>query len=211
MGTYLYLELFRQLAIVFVVLSLAVTTNIVFNCLGSQYDSHSASFSNYLIRTTFGNYNSAQTPSDTYVQTGLHCFVMLAFFAFVLVWKGYSFRQVRSFEHDNNIVHPRKYCVEVEGVPRYGASAERIKQTMEVFGPVYEVCIVKDMKDKLGYFHQLDDLDQDIREYEIELRMSGKDSTRRKLLKLTEKKAELLAEIEQLTFEPKARYCYVHF
>lgn len=124
MGIYLYLELFRQLAIVFIVLSLAACTNIVFNCLGSQYDSRSASFSNYLIRTTFGNYNQSITNYDAYIQTGLHCFILLTFFVYIIVWKGISFKEVKKFELDNNIVHPRKYCVEVEGLPKYGANAQ---------------------------------------------------------------------------------------
>jgi len=82
---------------------------------------------------------------------------------------------------------------------------------MEVFGPVYEVCIVKDMKDKLSYFHQLDDINQDIREYEMEARLKGSKKALGKVEKLKSKRVELLEEIAGLIFEPKARYCYVHF
>jgi hypothetical protein len=74
----------------------------------------------------------------------------------MITWKGHSFKEIGKFERDNNIVHPRKYCVEVEGLPKFGVKPQEIQDTMETFGPVYEVCIVKNMKDNLSYFHELD-------------------------------------------------------
>ena len=66
------------------------------------------------------------------------------------------------------------------------------------------------MKDKLGYFHQLDDIDQDIREYEIEARKNSAKALS-KLEKLRDRRKNRPEEIGNLTFEPKSRYCYVHF
>lgn len=123
-GIYLYIELFRRLAYVFLFLTLVETTRIVFNILGTGFSIYSPSFSTYTIRATLGNYNAAVTEYDVYVQTGLHCLAALAFFVFVVSWKVQSYKKRKEFERDNNIIHPKKYCVEVEGLPKFGVRAE---------------------------------------------------------------------------------------
>lgn len=145
-GTYLYVELFRRLTWLFLFLSLLVVTPLVLNCLGNRYDQYTPSFSNYLIRTAYGNYNVRQTDYDAYLQTGLHAAVCLAFLIFIFIWKGHTHREIKKFEKDHNVVHPRKYCVEMEGLPKFSCHVEDIKKMMEKFGPVYEVCIVRNFK-----------------------------------------------------------------
>lgn len=140
----------------------------VLNILGGGFSQYSLSFGNYFIKTTLGNYDRQQTTSDAYVQTGIHCFVALSFFIFMITWKGHSYRQRAIFEKDNNIILPKKYCVEIEGLPKYNVKPEEVKQVMERFGPVYDVCIVRGFKDKLSYFHELDDLDQELKELKLE-------------------------------------------
>lgn len=59
------------------------------------------------------------------------------------------------------------------------------------------------MKDKLGYFHQLDDIDQDIREYEIEARKNSAKALS-KLEKLRDRRKNLLEEPSGRTFRKKS-------
>lgn len=96
-GTYLYVELFRRLTWLFLFLSFLVVTPIVLNCLGNRYDQYTPSFSNYLIRTAFGNYNRMQTAYDPYLQTALHAAVCFAFFLFIFVWKAHTHREIKKF------------------------------------------------------------------------------------------------------------------
>lgn len=40
----------------------------------------------------------------------------------------------------------------MEGLPKFSCNAEDVKKLMEKFGPVYEVCIVRNFKSKLALF-----------------------------------------------------------
>ena len=44
---------------------------------------------------------------------------------------------------------------------------------MEVYGPVFEVSVVRRHKDKLQYFEDLDELEERIREQELELKLGN--------------------------------------
>lgn len=67
---------------------------------------------------------------------------------------------------------------------------------MEKFGPVYDICIVKGFKDKLAYFHQLDDLDQRLKEENLQLQARPNDQkTQKKVQKLRQKRIDLMETI----------------
>jgi hypothetical protein len=61
---------------------------------------------------------------------------------FMVTWKGHSLKKVDKFEWNNNLVHSRNICIEMEDLPKFIVNLQEIKKTIEAFKPVYEVCIV---------------------------------------------------------------------
>lgn len=92
---------------------------------------------------------------------------------------------MNSFENDNEVVHPQRFCVEVGGLPKKGVKNEELEQFFQTFGPVYECSIVYDYRDKLKYFQEIDEIDQEIKEEELEIKMGGGDLEELKTLKET--------------------------
>lgn len=82
----------------------------------------------------------------------MHCLINLLFFIFFLFWKAHRYSEMDSFENDNDVVHPQRFCVEIGGLPKKGVKNEELEQFFQVFGPVYECSIVYDYRDKLKYF-----------------------------------------------------------
>lgn len=96
-GIYLYVELLRRLAWIFLLLGLISGLTIALNVMGSGLSRYSLSYGTYLITTSLGkfkiyagNYSNKMTDYDPYIITGVHCMYNLIFFVFFLFWKGHA-------------------------------------------------------------------------------------------------------------------------
>lgn len=131
-GIYLYIELFRRLGWIFLLFALINGLPIYMNVKGSGLSKYSLSFGTYLITTSLGNaiyyylgnYSQEFTGYDAYVLTGCHCLTLLIFFVFFLFWKAHKYSEIESFEEDNDVIHPKKFCVEMCGFPKTGVTNE---------------------------------------------------------------------------------------
>ena len=110
-GIYLYIELFRRLGWIFLLFALINALPIYMHVQGTGLSKYSMSFGTYLIMTSLGNYNKQFTSYDAYIITGCHCLTLLIFFIFFLFWKAHKYSEIESFEVDNDVIHPRKFCV----------------------------------------------------------------------------------------------------
>lgn len=156
-----------------------------------------------------GNYNTNFTNYDAYILTGCHCLTVLIFFIFFLFWKGHKYSEIESFEEDNDVIHPRKFCVEMCGLPIKGVTNDELEEFFTNFGPVYECSLVWDYRDKLKYFAEIDEIDEEIKECELENKLGGGDLD--DLKKLKETKAELVKNINMMKISPHVMSAYVHF
>lgn len=74
---------------------------------------------------------------------------------------------------------------------------------------MYECSLVWDYRDKLKYFQEIDEIDEEIKEAELEIRLGGGDLD--DLKKLRENKAELVKNINMMKISPHIMSAYVHF
>ena len=78
---------------------------------------YAPSFSNYLIRSTVGNYSKNMwTAIDGYLVTIIPAVNFLIMFLFYLCWKTHFFQCINHQEEDNSDVKPEKFCLEIEGL-----------------------------------------------------------------------------------------------
>jgi hypothetical protein len=126
---------------------------------------YASTFSTYLITTTLGNYNGKGILSeyDDYIMAivpGITFFAMLVFY---LLWKCHYNSQIDNEEDDNSVVKPEKFCVEIEGLEVEKVDERELERLFSVFGPVYEVSLVRRFKNKLSYFEELDEIEEEIK------------------------------------------------
>ena len=182
---------------------------VVLNWSGSGLKEYSISFGNMFIYSTLGNSNRDVTGYDAYMQTAAHCAVNLFFFIFFIFWKVHKINTVDEYENGDDIIHPRRFCVEVEGLPTKGVSNRDLEAFFSKFGPVYECSLVYNYKDKLRFFQDVDEIDQKIKEEELEITIgSGSMSS---LQKLKNEKEELSNKIHSTKISPRILFAFVHF
>jgi hypothetical protein len=93
LGAYFYIEFFRRVTWLFFFFTLLVAVTIYINWKGSGMNAYSPSFSNYLIRSTVGNYSKNKwTGIDGYLVTIIPAFNFLIMFLFYLCWKAHFFQ-----------------------------------------------------------------------------------------------------------------------
>lgn len=74
---------------------------------------------------------------------------------------------------------------------------------------MYECSLVYDYRDKLKYFQEVDELDEEIKECELEIRLGGGDLD--DLESLKKNKHELVEDINKMRISPHVLSAYVHF
>ena len=74
---------------------------------------------------------------------------------------------------------------------------------------MYEVSLVRRYKNKLTYFQELDELEEEIKEEELEVILGGGDKYHVEALK--KDKAKLNKEISKMQIYPKTISTYIHF
>jgi hypothetical protein len=77
------------------------------------------------------------------------------------------------------------------------------------FGPVYEVSLVRRYKNKLSYFEELDELEEELKEEELEVILGGGD--KENVASIKKEKEKLQRYINTLQIHPKTISVYVHF
>lgn len=123
------------------------------NWNGGGLRQYSINFGNILIYSTLGNYSEELTGYDIYIQTGGHCLLCLLFFIFFIFWKVHNYSTLDNYENGDDIVHPRKFCLEVEGLPSHGITNKDLEIFFANFGPVHEASLVYNYKDQLRFFY----------------------------------------------------------
>ena len=156
------------------VLSLLHVIVIIINYKGKGLDDYSESFSTYLIRSTIGNYSgNSLTSFDVYWAVLVPWVGYLAIFTFYIIWKFHYLRIVNKQDEANADVKPEKFCVEFNGLDEGYVNEEELTRFMEVYGPVYEVSLARRHNNQLQYFEELDEIEERIREQELELKLSN--------------------------------------
>jgi hypothetical protein len=95
------------------------------------------------------------------------------------------------------------------GLPKKGVSNKDLEAYFTQFGPVYECSIVYDYQDNLRYFQQIEELDEQIKVMELELRLGGGDMDDLKSLK--EDKQAVVKLINNMKISPQILSAYIHF
>ncbi len=135
----------------------------------------------------------------------------LAILFFYLIWKVHYFRTIASQEEDNKDVKPEKFCVEMKGLPEDYVDQRDLERFFSAFGPVFEVSVVRNYENRLSYFQELDELEEEIKEEELELSLGGDDSNRKQIAKKKEEKASLEKELNDMHINPSTVSAFVHF
>ena len=61
----------------------------------------------------------------------------------------------------------------MKGLPEGYVDQRDLEQFFTTFGPVYEVSVVRNYQNKLPFFEDLDELEEEIKEEELELSLGG--------------------------------------
>ena len=61
----------------------------------------------------------------------------------------------------------------MKGLPEGYVDQRDLEQFFTAFGPVYEVSVVRNYQNKLPFFEDLDELEEEIKEEELELSLGG--------------------------------------
>lgn len=95
-GVYFYIEFFRRLCWLFLILTLIQGICIYINYQGTGLNNYSLSFSSFLIKTTIGNYSGSvlTTNSDGLIIAYTPALGFLALFLFYFIWKIHFFRTI---------------------------------------------------------------------------------------------------------------------
>lgn len=80
---------------------------------------------------------------------------------------------------------------------------------MTYFGPVHEVSQVRRFNDKLGYFEELEALQESIKEEELEIKLEG--GTKGRLKELEKDLHTYEKGLKGLRIRPEVLSAYVHF
>jgi hypothetical protein len=126
---------------------------------------YAPTFSTYLITTTLGNYNGKGILSeyDNYIMAIVPGVTFFALLVFYLLWKCHYNSEIDNEEDDNSVVKPEKFCIEIEGLEVEKVDERELERLFSVFGPVYEVSLVRRFKNKLSYFEELDEIEEEIK------------------------------------------------
>lgn len=152
----------------FLVLCLIQGVTIYINWLGTGMDSYTSSYSTYLIKSTNGNFTKdVLTQYDAYIVTLAPAVSYIALLVFYFVWKAHYSATISEREEDNTDVRPEKFCLEIVGMEESHFNESELKSFFSAFGPVYEVSLVRRYKNKLEYFEDLDELEEEIKEEEL--------------------------------------------
>jgi hypothetical protein len=71
--------------------------------------------------------------------------------------------------------------VEIEGLPEGYVREDDLVKFFTSYGPVYEVSLARNYDNKLSYFEEIDELQEEIKELELEMVLEG-DSGNRKTI-----------------------------
>ena len=100
-------------------------------------------------------------------------------FLFYLIWKVHFSNTISNQEEDRRDVKPEKFTIEIANLSEEYIYEEDLQRFFTAFGPVYEVSVVRNYEDNLAYFYEMDELEEEIKEEELELVMGGDGSNRK--------------------------------
>jgi hypothetical protein len=90
---------------------------------------------------------------------------------FYLCWKCHFYAEISDEDNDVGNIKPEKFCIEVcSSDDAVTIDEHNLKAVFAIFGPIHEISIIKRHKNKLQYFERLEEMEEEIRQIELELR-----------------------------------------
>lgn len=147
----------RRICWLYLILSLLEAVRIYINAKSGGLSGYSISFSTYLISTTLGNFSyNVLSSYDPYIIAIVPAVVLLAFTLFYICWKCHFSGQIDDAEENMHNIKPEKFCLEVQTDNEdINMNEKDLRAVFENFGPIYEISIIRQYKDKLQYFEGL--------------------------------------------------------
>ena len=97
--------------------------------------------------------------------------MLILFSLFYLCWKCHFYADIAEENNDADNVKPEKFCIEAcSSDDAVTIDEDGLKAVFAVFGPIHEISIIKRHKNKLEYFERLEEMEEEIRQIELELK-----------------------------------------